>query len=135
MQREKEREKEGLTDAAEQQRERERRESRRVSSSPTPDAAARSCHRVHATDLSLPRSPRCSGEIASSSSQFEPPISLSRSPSQFTLLISLFLNLCLPFQPGLIVADLLDRRSLSCRFAFSPITLSSICSLTDLLDL
>ena len=40
--------------------------------------------------------------------------------------ISLFLDLPLPFELGLIVADLLDRRSLSRRSTFSPITLSPI---------
>ena len=46
--------------------------------------------------------------------------------SQFGPPISLFLDLPLPFEPGLIVADLLDRRSLSRQSAFSPITLSPI---------
>ena len=111
MKREKERErkKDSQTQQNGRERERERRESRESEQRPNP---------------------RRSGEIAP-----QPQTQGRDHAVEFAPPISLFLNLPLPFEPGLIVADLLDHRSLSRRFAFSPITILPICSLTDLLDL
>ena len=98
--RKRERKKDSQTQQNDKEREKEERVGR-VSSNPTPDAVARSRP-----------NPRRSGEIA--------PLS-----SQFALPISLFLDLPLPFEPSLIIADLLDRQSLSRQSALSPICLIS----------